>query len=422
MAAHLEGKGVSVLDVTGLAQKNGPVTSHVRIAMRPEDLHATRIASGAADLVLGCDIVVASSPDALSKMSAQRTTVVANDHVAPTADFASNPDLDLSSAGMEQAIRRFARPDEAHFVSATALATALMGDEIATNLFLVGYAWQQGRLPLSLAALERAIELNGRAVEMNRRALAWGRLAAHDLAKVEELIAPLRRGTPVDGVEETSREAIVERNVRELTAYQSARYANRYRLLVDRAAEREREQGLPDDALSTAIARYYYKLLAVKDEFEVARLFSNGDFEKQIAQQFEGDYRVVWHPAPPTLPLVGNLFKDRDTGRTRKLAFGPWFFPFLRLLARAKFLRGTPLDFFNRVPHRRLERSLIGEYERTVDELLEGLTRENHDLAVEIASLPEHVRGYDDVKEAQLAQAKVKERELLAAFRLRVSE
>ena len=190
MAAHLEGKGVTCLDVTGLAQKNGPVTSHVRVAANPEDLHATRIASGSADLVLGCDIVVASNPDSLSKMAPGRTAVVANDHVAPTADFASDPNLDLSSKGMEDAIAQVAGSDDAHFVSATAIATALVGDAIATNLFLVGYAFQLGRIPVSLGAFDRAIELNGRQIAMNRRAFAWGRLAAHDMAKVQEIARP----------------------------------------------------------------------------------------------------------------------------------------------------------------------------------------------------------------------------------------
>ena len=420
MAAHLEGKGVTVLDVTGLAQKNGPVTSHVRVANRPEDLHATRLASGSADVVIGCDIVVASSPESLEKMSPGRTSVFANDHVAPTADFASNPDLDLSSRGMEQAISAAAGPEGSHFVSATALATALMGDAIATNLFLVGYAFQRGRLPVSLGALERAIELNGRQIELNKRALAWGRLAAHDETKVQEIARPLLRGSEDGGPAQLETcEEITEHRAADLQGYGGSGLVTRYRRLVDRVAERERALGSERSELSTAVARYAYKLLAVKDEYEVARLWTDGEFQQQLEQQFDGDYRIALHLAPPRIPLIDRFLNraDPDTGRMKKLDFGPWFFTALRWMARARFLRATALDPFA-TPHRKLERSLADEYERTLDRLLAGLSEDNYDLAVEIASLPEHIRGFEDVKERHLAEAREKERELLEAFAL----
>jgi indolepyruvate ferredoxin oxidoreductase len=411
MAAHLEGKGASVLDVTGLAQKNGPVTSHVRVAASPEDLFSTRIGVGRADLVLGCDIVVTAGAEGLSRMSREHTTAVVNLHVAPTFDFATHPDLDLSSDAMTKAIGEAAA--DPHFVAATKLATALLGDAIASNLFLLGYALQRGRVPVGLPALERAIELNGRAVAMNKRALLWGRLAAHDMAAVERVAAPaLRSDAPA---RDDSLYALVERRGALLTAYQSARYARRYRALVERVAAREAELQLDGTPLAEAVARYYAKLLAYKDEYEVARLYTDGSFRKQLEAEFEGDYRVSLQLAPPWILNP----KDPDTGRHRKWAFGPKFFSALALLARLRFLRGTPFDPFGWSAHRRLERGLIGEYEATLDELLEGLSEENRDLAVAIASIPEQIRGFDLVKEEQLAVARSKQEDLLAAFRLR---
>ncbi|HXK24558.1 MAG TPA: indolepyruvate ferredoxin oxidoreductase family protein [Myxococcota bacterium] len=416
MAAHLEGKGASVLDVTGLAQKNGPVTSHVRVAARPDQLHATRIAAGSADLVIGCDIVVAASPENLAKLSPARSAAVVNSHVAPTFEFATHPDLDLSGDPMRAALR--AGAEACHFVDATRLATALLGDAIFTNPFLLGYALQKRRLPVSLAALERAIELNGRAIDANKRALAWGRLAAHDLAAVERAArAPGRDATP----ETDTLESLVARRSAFLTDYQDAAYAQRYQALVARVAAREREQSGEAGPLARAVAQSYAKLLAVKDEYEVARLYTDGEFRKQIDAEFEGDYRVVLHLAPPHMPVIDWLFDRREasTGRTKKIAFGSWIFSFLRVLARLKFLRGTPFDPFGRVAHRRLERQLARDYEARVEELCEGLSRDNLDVAIEIARLPEHVRGFESVKEQALEAVTAKQEELLASFRLK---
>ncbi|MCG8592264.1 MAG: indolepyruvate ferredoxin oxidoreductase family protein [Proteobacteria bacterium] len=410
MAAHLEGKGCSLLDVTGLAQKNGPVSSHVRIAARPEDLHATRIAAGSADLLLGCDIVVATGPDGLAKLRQGRTAAVVNTHVAPTAEFAHNADLDLSSQAMEDALCGAVGEDALHAVAATRLATALLGDAIAANLFLVGYAWQLGRIPVGLPALERAIELNGRAVEMNRRALAWGRLAAHDLAAVEKLVRGNALQDRDTGRLETLQEIVADR-VERLTAYQDAATARHYRETVERVATAER--GIADDdRLARAVARYLFKLTAYKDEYEVARLYVSESFRRQLDAQFEGNYQFRVHLRPQIL-----FPRDRDTGRARKLRVGRWFFPVLRLMAALKFLRGTPLDLFGRTPHRRLERRLAADYRETVDALVKDLTPENHELAVEIASIPELIRGFDTVKEAQLEAARAKEAELRDAYR-----
>jgi indolepyruvate ferredoxin oxidoreductase len=409
MAAHLEGKGCSVLDVTGLAQKNGPVSSHIRIAEEPDHLNATRIASGAADLVLGCDIVVTASADGLSKLSGTRTTVIANNHVAPTSDFATNADLDLSSAGMENAIASITHEDRFHLVASTKLATALMGDAIASNLFLVGYALQRGQLPVGIGALERAIELNGRAVEMNKRALAWGRLAAHDLAAVERAAAP---SLQVQETHAGSADEIIARRVEHLEAYQDPRYARRYTGLTSRVAQVERNVAGTSERLTKAVAHSYAKLLAYKDEYEVARLYASDDFRQQIEAEFEGDYKLQFHLSPPLFAP-----RERDTGRFIKFTFGAWFMTAFRLLAKLKFLRGTPLDLFGYSKHRRIERQMIRDYETSIDELLESLDSTNIDLAVEIASLPEQVRGYDLVKDRQYADARAKQTELFDGFR-----
>ncbi len=417
MAAHLEGLGVSELDVTGLAQKNGPVSSHVRVAERAEDLHATRIPAGAADLVIGSDIVVTTGIDGLSRMGKGRTTAVVNTHVAPTSDFASNPDLDLSSRAMEQAIEAAAGGEGCHFLPASPLATALMGDAIATNLFLLGHAFQLGRLPVSLPAIERAIELNGRAVEMNLRAFSWGRLAAHDREQVEAAARPGLRGES-GGLPETL-EALLAHRTEHLTAYQNARLAKRYRNLVDRVATREQAVAPGNDALARAVAHAYAKVLAYKDEYEVARLYSDGRFAEQIRREFEGDPEVTLHFNPQHLPLIERFLSraDPETGRMPKWNIpARYFLPVLGVMARFKFLRGTRLDPF-RNEHRVLEQQLIGEYEERIEEILATLSQENHAVAVELANLPERVRGFGLVKEAQLAEARERETELLAAYR-----
>jgi indolepyruvate ferredoxin oxidoreductase len=416
MAAHLEGKGVSELDVTGLAQKNGPVSSHVRVARDPGAIHATRIPAGTADLVIGSDIVVTTGADGLSRMGKGRTTAVVNTHVAPTSDFATNPDLDLSSREMEAAIASVAGEEGCRFLPATELATALLGDAIATNLFLLGAAFQLGRLPVSLEALDRAIALNGRAVEMNRRAFAWGRLFVHDRAAVEEAARTGLRGDDTERLDTLG--GIVAHREAHLTAYQSARLARRYRALVDRVAEREHEVVPGSDALARAAARYYAKVLAPKDEYEVARLYTDGSFREQLAREFEGEAKLTLHFNPQQLPLVERFLSraDPETGRMKKWNLGAWFFHVLRVMAFFKFLRGTPFDPF-RNEHRKLEQRLAGEYEACIDELLAGLTPESHALAVEIASIPEHVRGFGLVKERHLEEARAREAELLERWR-----
>jgi indolepyruvate ferredoxin oxidoreductase len=408
MAAHLEGKGCSVLDQTGLAQKFGAVTSHVRIAENPGDIHAVRITAGGADLLLGCDLVVASSAEGLAKLDPAATRAVVNTYRSFTAEFTRNPDMVFPAEAMMKMVADATVDDNCWYVDATGLATALQGDSIATNLFLVGYAFQKGLIPLSAEALERALELNGVAVDFNKRAFLWGRRAAHDLAGVEKLAKPAtERRTFAETLED-----MVARRVAFLTAYQDAAYAKRYRDLVERVRRTEAEKTPGRNGLAEAVARYHFKLLAYKDEYEVARLYTETDFVKRLDERFEGDYTLRFHLAPPLLAK-----RDPLTGHLRKREFGPWVFKVFGVLARFRRLRGTPFDIFGRTPHRKLERQLIADYERTVAEILGGLDHDNHRVAVEIASIPEHIRGYEHIKETHLVRAKAREAELLAAFR-----
>ena len=349
---------------------------------------------------------------------AGRTFAVMNRDVAPTADFARNSDLDLSSERMEAAVCAACGDEAARFVPASQLATVLLGDAIAANMLLLGVAAQLGRLPVSLAALDRAIELNGRHVVMNRRALAFGRLLAHDPAAVEGIVKPLLRGAAGAPLATTLDEILTHRSAL-LTAYQNARYAERYRAFVLRVAEREQTAVPGSDALARAVARNYAKLLASKDEYEVARLYTDGSFAAQLAREFEGDYQLELHLSPQFLP-AWLAPRDPETGHVRKWRIPTrLIFPFFRAIRPFVRLRGTPFDPFGWTAHRRWERRLIAEYEQAVAELLDGLGPENLPLAVEIAGLPEHVRGFDDVKERQHEAARAKQTELLAAFRLR---
>ncbi len=464
MAGHLEGKGASVLDQTGLAQKGGAVTTHIRIAKRPEDIHAVRIAAGEADLVVGCDMVVVNDYWALSKVRAERSQVVLNTYEAMPGTFTTRPDMQFPAADIIAGIRVALGGRDPLLLDATQLATALLGDAIASNLFILGYAWQQGLVPISFEALMRAVELNGAAVAMNQQAFAWGRLAAVDPQAVQQAAGLVRNGhtdaertpgplhdlppgewegnewgataapretgderelrglpghgggsdvafLPLDD-ERLSRslDELVERRVRFLTEYQDAAYAARYRTLVDRVRTAEWDKA-GSTALTETVARYYFKLMAYKDEYEVARLYTSGEFQRRLQQQFEGDFQVHFHLAPP-------LFAKKDEqGRLIKQEYGPWMLKAFGLLAKLKFLRGGTFDIFGRTEERRGERQLIADYEQTVALLLEGLSDDRVALAVEIASIPEHIRGYGHVKEAHLHKAKAREAVLLAQWR-----
>jgi indolepyruvate ferredoxin oxidoreductase len=410
MAAHLESKGVSVLDMTGLAQKNGAVVTHVRFADAPEKLHATRIAAGEAKLVLACDILTGVGYEALAKMQKKVTKALVNTALVMPADFTRDADLKFPTGSMEQEIRDAVAPGDAEFLDATRLATGLMGDSIATNLFMVGYAYQRGLIPVGEEAILRAIELNGAAVEANKQSFRWGRLAAVEPARVLKLAIPEEK--PESQRLSTSLDEMFTRRAEFLTAYQDVAYAKRYTDFVAKVSAAEAQKVPGHKELTEAVARYYFKLLAIKDEYEVARLYSDGDFARRVAAQFEGDYKLVFHLAPPL-----TAEKDATTGEAKKRAYGPWMMRAFRVLAKMKRLRGTALDIFGRTAERQLERQLITDYEALIGEILPQLDAHNHAIAVELASIPEHIRGYGHVKERHLKAAKAKEAELVAKYR-----
>jgi indolepyruvate ferredoxin oxidoreductase len=413
MAAHVEGKGCSVLDMSGLAQKGGPVLSHVRLADSPDAIHSTRVGAAAADLVIGCDIIVSASRDALSRMGAGRTHAAVNATGTPTAAFVKNPNWQFPLAQAEADIRHACGADAVDFVDAGKVATALMGDSIATNMFMLGYAWQKGWVPLSEPAIMKAIELNGVSVDFNQQAFVWGRNGAHDWAGVERLAKANDKATHVIEFKRTaSLDEVIARRVEFLTAYQDPGYAEQYRAFAERvrAAETQAVGQEKELRLTQAVARYLFKLMAYKDEYEVARLHTATGFVEKIDALFEGDYRIRYHLAPP-------LFARRDAnGHLIKREFGAWMLPAFKVLARLKFLRGTAFDLFGYTQERKNERALILQYQDTVARVLGRLNDKNVSQAAAIASIPEDIRGFGHVKQQHLEAARAKEAALLKDF------
>jgi indolepyruvate ferredoxin oxidoreductase len=413
VAAHIEGKGCSVLDMTGLAQKGGAVMSHVRLADSPDDIHSTRVGTGMADLVIGCDVIVTAGRDALSRMSEGRTHAAVNSAVSPTAAFVRNPNWTFPGAAAENDIRNACGKERAEFIDASNVATALMGDSIATNMFMLGYAWQKGWVPLSEAAIMKAIELNGVSIEFNKSAFNWGRQAAHDSLSVEKIAKASGTTTQVIEFKRTpTLKDIVAKRVDFLTGYQNAAYAKQYSDFVEtvRVAEAKLVDAGKPLRLTEAVAKYLFKLMAYKDEYEVARLYTDGAFRSKIENMFEGDYRIKYHLAPP-------LLAKRDAkGHLVKQEYGPWMMKAFGVLSKFKFLRGTALDIFGHSEERRTERALIRQYKETISGLLPKLTADNLAKATAIASIPEEIRGFGHVKERHLKNATEKEAALLRAF------
>ena len=424
MAAHLEGKGVSILDMAGLAQKGGAVWSHVKIADRADQIHAARVAAGDANAIIGCDLVVSAGDESLAKMRNEFTRVVINDDRSNTSEFvrgfaaqarsgdvAAHPDPQFPSGSMQAQIVDAVGAANVEFVEASRLATSLLGDAIATNLFMLGYAWQRGLVPIGRDALMQAIELNGTAVDASKLAVQWGRRAAFDPAQVASAAQPAL-GQPEHHRLSESFDELVERRAGHLVAYQDEAYARRYLKLVARV--RDAEARLPGDrsGLADAVARGYHKLLAYKDEYEVARLYTATDFLARVGDQFEGDYKLVFHLAPPLLAS-----RDPHTGEPRKRRYGPWMLTAMRLLAKARRLRGGRFDPFAGSADRRLDRALIAEYEAVVTEILERLDAGNHATAVALASQPDGIRGFGHVRERHVAATRRHRERLLARLR-----
>ncbi len=415
MAAHLERKGVVVLDMAGLAQKGGAVTSHVQIAPTPADLHATRIGTGEARLVIGCDALVSVSADVLTKTRRGTTRAAINSGATPTAQFVQNPDWEYPGEQVETLLRNNVG-DDCAFLDANQLALMLLGDTIYANPLLLGFAWQKGWLPLGYASLMRAIELSGVAVEKNRLAFDWGRYVAEHGSQAASLAAG--QGAPQQAVMLHMPEpldALIATRMQLLTDYQNAAYAARYLAVVERIRAKEAAlAGGKHLALTRAVAQSLAKLMSYKDEYEVARLYAAPEFLNKLRAQFDGepgkDYSLSFYLAAPLLA------RRDEKGRLVKRRFGAWVLPMFRALAKCRGLRGTALDIFGKTHERRTEQRLIGEYIALVDEFCVSLTDANRDIAIRLARLPDEIRGFGHVKERNLAAAETKREALMAQY------
>jgi indolepyruvate ferredoxin oxidoreductase len=411
MSAHLDGLAASVFDMTGLAQKGGSVLSHLKFAARPADIAAPRVGTLSADVILGCDLVVTASAEVLRTLRPEHTRVIVNSHLVPTAAFQANPDVNFRDAELHQAIERSLGSRGPERMDSTRAASTLLGEAVAANLVVVGFALQRGWLPVSVPAVERAIELNGSAVELNRRALHLGRLAAQEPERFAALVrdaGATRRPSAAEQIPdgEGATEARIELRQAFLTEYQDRAYAERYRSLVDRVAAREQAVAPGSKAFTDAVATGYFKLLAYKDEYEVARLHAT-TLAGQIDRTFAGTPKLSFHLAPPGIART-----DPRTGQIRKLELGSWVLPAFHLLAKFKFLRGTVFDPFGHTAERKMERRLISEYEELIAHVIQTLHPDRLDRAVNLARLPEGIRGFGHVKERHVAAAKNREREL----------
>ena len=391
MAAHLDGKGAGMMEMAGLAQKGGAVHIHLRIANQPSDISAIRVATGEADCVIGGDLVVTAGARTLGLMTQGRTGAVVNAHEIVTGDFTRNRDFRLPADQLRLSLEARLGA-KVGFLDASRLAERLLGDSIYSNMLVLGAAWQRGLLPLTRAAILRAIEMNGAAVKGNQSAFEIGRWAVTDAEAVAKLLEE-SAAMPLSLHEK------IDFRARHLAAYQDEAYARRYRALVDAAPP----------VLTEAVALGYHRLLAYKDEYEVARLHL--DTVARARSQFEGDLKLSFHLAPPILGGTG------PDGRPRKRAFGLWVLPLFRLLARLKPLRGTAFDPFGRTAERRAEQALVAQYEADMAEVFACLTPASEDAALALARLPLDIRGYGPVKEAAMAKAALRRADLLAAIR-----
>ena len=407
MAAHLEGKGIVTQDAGGLAQKGGSTWSHIQIANRPDAIHTTKVDTAKADLVIACDAIVGAHKYTQQVMQPGRTFVALNNHGTPSAAFVTNPNWQFPAGSCEAALTQAVGRDSLRSFDAEQVAVQLLGDSIYTNPLLMGYAWQMGRVPLGHAAIMRAIELNGVQVDNNKAAFEWGRRCAHDLPAVQALF---KAAQVIEFVKKPSIDELLKKRVEFLTGYQDAAYAATYQAFVEkvRAAEAALGKGT---ALTEAVIRYLFKLMAYKDEYEVARLHTDPAFLAKIDAMFEGDYKLVHHLAPPLTA------KRNDKGELQKRPFGPWMRSAFGLLAKLKGLRGGAFDLFGKTEERRTERQLINDYRACIEELLKGLNAGNLALAAEIARIPEDIRGYGHVKERHLGAARAKWDGLMARWR-----
>ncbi len=405
-AAHIEGKGFGAIDMTGLAQKGGAVACHLKFASSSDDIHAIRVGVGGADVVLGGDLVVTASNGVLKSIEPDETAVIVSTHEMITGEFTKAPDLKIPGNALLDAIRERVRNGDVFTFDAHRYAVKLFGDSIASNMFLLGFAYQNGLVPVGSEAIEEAVKLNGAAVEMNQRAFRFGRLAAHDQAALDRIVEPAPKARSAETLDD-----LIEVRAKMLIDYQDAEFAGRYRRKVEWARMLEAERTPGGKGFAEAVARAYHKLLAYKDEYEVARLMSGAAFDASIKANFDGVRRIEYHLAPP---ILSRFWRDKTTGHPRKIRLGAWMTPVFRLLAKGKKLRGTVWDVFGHTAERRRERAVIGEYEALLDRIADKLGPETHATATVLAGLPLEVRGFGHVKAANDRQAEARKVELLA--------
>jgi indolepyruvate ferredoxin oxidoreductase len=406
MAAHLDGLGVVTQDSAGLAQKGGATWSHVLLAQEQDQIQTTRVSMAAADLILGCDPIVSAGKETLSRMLQGRTHVALNSHSTPTAAFVKNTQWLNPADSCAAEIANAVGVDGMSSFDADKFSKLLMGDTIYINPMILGYAWQKGWVPLSLEALQRAIELNEVAVANNLVAFEWGRHAAHQMSALEALTSPAQ---VIEFKKKTTLDDLIAHRVSFLTDYQNKHYANDYENFV--RAVKAKESGLGQTTLTETVAKQLFKLMAYKDEYEVARLHTDKQFLERVKTQFEGDYKVFYHLAPPLLA------KRNEKGQLVKQKMSPYMLLVFKALSRLKFLRGTSLDLFGRTEERQTERALIEEYKDTVNELLVSLNAQNHALAVNVAKVPEQIKGFGHVKEKHIEAAMLQWQNNLDQFR-----
>ena len=405
MASHMENKGVSVLDQVGVAQKGGAVLSHIRVASTPENIHSVKVGKTSADLILGCDMVVVTTSPVRELMNINSTHSIINDHETPVAGFVLDPDHSFGGKRIRQIIEKSSK--ETNFINAIKIATAMFGDSIASNMFITGYALQKGFIPVLPESMEEAIKLNNIAINMNLSAFRWGRMAAYDYNYVEKEASPFMNNAEIDKDEYGLKEIMKDRSDF-LQNYQNKQYSNLYLDFVNKTIKQENKIEKGKEDLSIAVAKYLYKLMAYKDEYEVARLYTNGEFKEKLYKAFEGDLKLKFHVAPPLFSP-----KDPNTGKLKKITLGSWILPVFKTLSKFKFLRGTLLDPFGKTKERKMERFLINQYINDINKILNELDAKNLFLAVQIASIPEMIRGYGHVKEENMIKAEIKRKELL---------
>ncbi|MEP0200852.1 MAG: indolepyruvate ferredoxin oxidoreductase family protein [Halioglobus sp.] len=399
MAAHIDDLGVSIVDQLGFAQKGGPVVTHVRLAREQDQIHASRVNNGAAQVLLACDMLVAGSEKVLEALDPIKTRAIINTEQNFTGDFTRDKDLAYPADSIVARLKSRTRKEDADFFNASKVAVKLLGDSLGANLMLTGFAWQRGMIPVQESSLLQAIELNGVAIEWNKTAFAWGRRLAHQPELIDQFLGLDQTVQPLIFTPTTTRDW-TEKYSKELRSYQNDAYAKRYLSLMERVVALEKTAISKNQAFSTAVAKAAYKLMAYKDEYEVARLYSAPEFLQKLQEQFEGDYTLEFNLAPPIIAP-----KDKTTGLPTKIQFGPWMLKSFGILAKFKFLRGTAFDPFGYFAERKMERALIEAYFERVELLLRDLNSDNYELAVKIAALPMTIRGYGHIKHENVEEA-----------------